>query len=1522
MPSLSNFDPVVTFAENAVNAAPALLDTDVTFTSSTSLAGGRLVVSGLLAEDHISILDQGLGGLVVVGNRVFFGASQLGTVTGRVGDTFTVTFTSGATEAGVDALIQRLAFQSTSDAPTAARNLTIDVIDGAGTGLAQETNFGPLVPLTGAANPFAGLDAGNGSTPAFVDLDGDGDFDLVSADAGGTLLAWRNTGTAQTPVFTPLTGSDNPVDGIRIGPESAPAFVDLDGDGDLDLVGEKYNGEEIQVWWNTGTASAPLFPDPLFSGAPNPLGVIDTRLGSKPAFADLDGDGDFDIVVGDYSGDLRDWRNLGTALTPNFPSFLFGDDDLLPDLSVGKYSAPAFVDLDGDGDLDLVSGERNGTLLAWRNTGTAEAPVFTALTGSDNPFNGIDVGELSTPAFVDLDADGNIDLVVGRADGTFLAWRNPSPLPTIAVTITPEEDGPPSVTSVATASFAENEDGVAYQATASDPDGTTRFTWTLGGADAALFAVDGAGAVRFVAPPDFERPADADGDNVYDITLTANDGVADSAARGVAITVTNVIDGPALTGLALGVTFAENTVNGGPQLLDPSVIFTAETALAGGRLVVSGLLAEDRVSILAEGNGAGQIGVSGSNVLFGGVAIGSFAGGVGGTFTVTFGAAATGAAVDALIQRLGYANSSDTPTADRTLTLDVIDSGGRALGAGPGVGPLTALGGAANPFNGIDAGLSSMPAFVDLDGDGDRDLVSGAADGTLLAWRNTGAAAAPVFSPLNGSDNPLGAIDVGYGSTPAFVDLDGDGDLDLVSGEGYGTVLAWRNTGTASAPAFTALTGSENPFQRIDAGFYSRPVFVDLDDDRDLDLVAGEFGGTLLAWRNTGTASAPAFNALTGSDNPFNGIDVGDLSTPAFVDLDGDGDLDLVSGEAGGTLLAWRNTGTAAAPVFTALSGAANPFNGIDAGASSSLNPAFVSPAFVDLDGDGDLDLVVGEDTGTILAWRNTAPPPPPAPSITVTVTAEDERPPGITSGTTARVAENSSGIVYQASAIDPDGPTVFAWSLDGADAARFTIDAAGAVRFVTPPDFEAPSDAGGDNTYDITVTVSDGALTASQDVAITVTDAVEPLFLVGGPSDDRLRGRDLYDTLIGGAGNDRLDGGRGRDWMEGGSGDDVYVVDQVGEIVVEEADGGIDRIISTVSILGLQPNVEHVRLEGSADIDAEGNDLDNVLQGNAGRNVLLGLGGDDRLDGRGGVDSMAGGAGDDVYVVDDVREFLVEEANEGADRVVTLVDWTLGSEFEFLTLIGIADIDGTGNGLNNGITGNAGANVLSGGAGNDRLAGLGGADTLIGGLDNDVYVVADADDLVIEEAEGGMDRAVSSVDWTLGEHVEQLVLRGSADLAGTGNALGNLMVGNVGANRMDGGAGNDRLVGQSGDDTLLGGGGADILEGGLGADMLTGGADADVFRFRSVAEADGDVVMDFSSAQRDRIDLRFIDANVLLDGDQAFAWIGTAAFGAGAGELRFANDVLAGDVDGDAIADFTITLDGVTSLPRASVWL
>jgi serralysin len=215
------------------------------------------------------------------------------------------------------------------------------------------------------------------------------------------------------------------------------------------------------------------------------------------------------------------------------------------------------------------------------------------------------------------------------------------------------------------------------------------------------------------------------------------------------------------------------------------------------------------------------------------------------------------------------------------------------------------------------------------------------------------------------------------------------------------------------------------------------------------------------------------------------------------------------------------------------------------------------------------------------------------------------------------------------------------------------------------------------------------------------------------------------------------------------------------------------------------------------------------------------------------------------------------------------------------------------------------------GGAGNDSITGNSANNLLRGGTGNDTYFVQNAGDIVKERVGEGSDTVNSSVSWAMSRYVETLNLTGSAAINGTGSRDANTINGNSAANVLSGG---------DGDDTLNGLDGADKLVGGLGRDVMTGGAGADRFIFRTgdfggVTADTADEITDFSHAERDRISLSAIDANTLTGTvNDAFAFIGSAAFGHHAGELRYeivaGTGYVQGDTNGDGLADFWIRID------------
>jgi large repetitive protein len=225
--------------------------------------------------------------------------------------------------------------------------------------------------------------------------------------------------------------------------------------------------------------------------------------------------------------------------------------------------------------------------------------------------------------------------------------------------------------------------------------------------------------------------------------------------------------------------------------------------------------------------------------------------------------------------------------------------------------------------------------------------------------QNTGTVSSPAYAAV--VDNPFGLGDVLTDAKSDFADLDGDGDLDILSGTYYGELYYFENTGTSTSPAFSGSTVF--PFGLSDVGAYVRPHFVDLDNDLDLDLMVGEISDGFYYFENTGTVSAPAFAAPI--LNPFGLYDMGSWAFPFFVDLDWDGDYDLFSGEQYGNIVYFQNTGTATSPVFA--TGVNNPFNFTDVGNLSTAG-------FADLDNDGDKDFLSGNVLGDFNYFENISP--------------------------------------------------------------------------------------------------------------------------------------------------------------------------------------------------------------------------------------------------------------------------------------------------------------------------------------------------------------------------------------------------------------------------------------------------------------------------------------------------------------------------------------------------------------------
>jgi hypothetical protein len=218
-------------------------------------------------------------------------------------------------------------------------------------------------------------------------------------------------------------------------------------------------------------------------------------------------------------------------------------------------------------------------------------------------------------------------------------------------------------------------------------------------------------------------------------------------------------------------------------------------------------------------------------------------------------------------------------------------------------------------------------AYIDLNNDGKRDLLAspGFLENKHGGWfyENSGADSLPVFSLLKTNFMQEEMIDEGDAAAPVFFDYDNDGLLDMVIGHAEfhypndsSRLSLYKNTGTATHPAFDLVTTDLAALSNFNLQTPIYPAFGDMDGDGDYDLIIGELTGKLYYFNNTaGAGNIPNYQFVTSN---YMGIDVGNASAPQIIDLDGDGKLDLLIGEQNGTLNFCKNTGTAAAPFFNA----------------------------------------------------------------------------------------------------------------------------------------------------------------------------------------------------------------------------------------------------------------------------------------------------------------------------------------------------------------------------------------------------------------------------------------------------------------------------------------------------------------------------------------------------------------------------------------------------------------------------
>ncbi|MCB0488003.1 MAG: VCBS repeat-containing protein [Cyclobacteriaceae bacterium] len=592
----------------------------------------------------------------------------------------------------------------------------------------------------------------------------------------------------------------------------------------------------------------------------------------KPATVDLDNDGDSDIVVGGNYGYLNMFVNDGTGNFEEVELLLATSGAYTGYISAG---IPSFADLDGDGDLDLIVGQlysnSHPTYYLNNGGGNGTTPTFTSQNGAwngttGNPFYSINPFFSQHHSFIDYDGDGDLDVFIsGTAnlayDPQILYYENTGSSVFVNTSL-------PNLPT-----FYANDYGNRANALVADMDLDGSLDLIIGGAGGDITFFKG-GNSDFVKQTAAWNPTTKTGNPFHDVLL---------------------VNGP----------------------LFPSLI---DLDLDGDLDLIAGYSPQNYNAV----------------------------------------------------EPVAYFENKGNSVFERKEFLD-------------------------NPLGGASTGSVGTASFVDIDDDGEIDaLLGGKYSNALSFFKNSNN----VFSnTTTGSlfDGIAETFERWEGAIPVPVDLDDDGDLDLITGGYYGRITFFQNiNGTLERQ----VMDSENPFHLVgsydnfnyDTGSYYSVFLggityldlVDIDNDGDVDLFVSSGNGTIKFFENTGDKENPSFEAPSNpGDNPLDVSHIPEFASgnfdnsrgisPKFVDLDHDGDLDLLLGgrqidsyakyDLRGIFL-FENTGSASAATFVGQ-GYLIP--------DTDYRP---SPSAVDADGDGDLDIFVGNDNGFFKYYVNENPAP------------------------------------------------------------------------------------------------------------------------------------------------------------------------------------------------------------------------------------------------------------------------------------------------------------------------------------------------------------------------------------------------------------------------------------------------------------------------------------------------------------------------------------------------------------------
>ncbi|MCP4752041.1 MAG: VCBS repeat-containing protein [Proteobacteria bacterium] len=690
------------------------------------------------------------------------------------------------------------------------------------------------------------------AAPGLFDWDDDGDLDLLVGQKNGTLSLYLNKGDIFSPnwVFT-----EQNFQLIDIGGESSPYFVDINGDGEADMVigsanptaflYESRHQDGKRTFWNVSTN--------LFKFHK----LIVTGSRASLAAGDLDGDGDLDLIVGENAGNLNFYENQSTSKVPNW---VLATEELIYMTGI-QNSAPTLGDIDGDGDLDLLVGARQGQIALVSNEGTPQKPLWLL---KDQAYFQIDVGSNSVPRLLDMDGDGDLDLMIGNFAGRTILYLNKGSRKEPMFVVESTRFASAKVTRNAVPAFFDWNNDTFGDMILGSEEGKVQVLMAPGklGEESTIWEVN-------------ERAL-----HTFDVYSRSHP-------------IMNDFDGDGQPDLLLGNDFGDFLL-----YLNKGTEVTEEET----KIVVDNSIDQQEGSLVVEE-------VEGP--------------------------------VEIEIETEDVEEASEEEELELTIAEEEMES---RIKIEPRYVKVHI------PLIQNETLNRSVPTFGDLDQDGDLDLLVGSLSGAVYFYENQGNEAQWSFKLVS---NDYIQNSVIRNSTPLLHDLDQDGDLDLVVGSKNGRLSYYGNQGSSERAKFVL---EPDFFRNVWLSKNSKPAMQDLNGDGLIDLLVGNFIGKLVFIRNDS-------NRFIIVRRDYKKIDVVIGSTPFFADLNNSGINELIVGSDSGSILFFRNQ-------KEDLQG---EWQTIPKYGRNLSFPQGSSPVVVDLDGDGDLDLITGTESGTVILYRNDA---------------------------------------------------------------------------------------------------------------------------------------------------------------------------------------------------------------------------------------------------------------------------------------------------------------------------------------------------------------------------------------------------------------------------------------------------------------------------------------------------------------------------------------------------------------------